>query len=115
MIRIGSHIYKIEVVRTKEDIRQGMRKYISPPPYGMLFPLKGLYYSVTMKGMTFPLDISFYDKNWRVIPISTENGSKNWMRMYPYSSDATIPKGAYYMLEFPVGMIPLSPQDYISV
>lgn len=100
-ITIGGHKYNVEYVSDAESIRIGMRKYRTPPPYGMLFPLRGMYSAVTMEGMLFPLDVSFYDIEGNVMP---HNGVY-WRRIHPGDSNIPIPVGAYYMIEFPTSLV----------
>ena len=89
--------YTIEIVYTDEDIQTGMRKYRYPPSNGMLFILRGMYTSVTMKGMRFPLRVAFLNKDGNYV--------SEWITLYPESKDISIPSSAYYMLEFPLHLL----------
>ena len=103
-ISLGSHMYRMEIMMKREDIHIGMGKYSSPPPYGMIFILKGAYKTVTMRDVSFPLYISFYDRNWNPIPMNAYDPTI-WTRMYPNEQSRPMPLGAYYMLELPSGLI----------
>jgi len=92
---IGGQQYRVEVMRTTYDIRTGMGKYSSPPSHGMLFVLRGEYRTVTMRGVSFPLYVSFFDRQWNALLPSV------WMMMHPGDMDRSLPKGTYYMVEYP--------------
>lgn len=85
----------MEVVTSDHDIRIGLSKYRYPPNHDMLFVLNDNYRYITMKGMSFPIDVIFMDSKWNVI-------GDGWIRMYIGSDNIPIPQGTLYVLEVPV-------------
>lgn len=104
-IKLGDKMILIENMVSEEDLETGMKKYNSPPQHGMLFIMGDRYSYLTMKGVKFPLDIIFFDKNRQPIPINTKNKSTYWLRAYPEQEDVLLPRETYYMIEFPAGLV----------
>lgn len=94
-ISLNGKIYQVEIASEENDIEMGMTKYKAPPSYGMMFYLEGRDMLLSMKGMYFPLDILFLDSNMKVI---------SRRKSYPNDGLSPIPRGTYYMLEFPLGI-----------
>lgn len=83
----------VEIVSDRSSIGIGMTKYATPPKHSMFFILKGMYSSVTMQGMRFPLDIILMTRDLKII--------RQW-RGYPSDPERLIPEHTWYMLEIPV-------------
>ena len=65
--RIGSKDFTLLETRTDEEKRLGLSSVPTlPPRYGMLFHGKGQM-TIWMKGMSYPIDILWLDKDNRVI------------------------------------------------
>lgn len=95
-IYIDGNPFQMEVASSDQDIGIGMSRYRSPPSYGMIFLIKGRNMLLTMNGVSYPLDIFFLDRYFNLI---------SRKRSYPGDPLTSIPKGTYYMLEFPIGMV----------
>lgn len=81
-IGVGMGIFNNEYMRTG-----------NLPQWMMLFPLKGKYSNFTMEGVSFPLEVTFYTSNWRVIDKFTATAG---MR------DRPIPPDTWWMYEVPI-------------
>lgn len=80
------------IAETDREINIGMSIFNRPTTYTMLFPLQGRYGTFTMEGVSFPLDVTFYSRDWRVI---------ERFIAYPNMRDRYIPQDTWWMYEVP--------------
>lgn len=83
-------------VYSQEDISKGMSIYKTPPNNGMMFHLQGKYSTFHMKGVSFPLLVSLYDRDMRKIDVFVAN---------PGDPPEDILYGIFYMLEIPMHLV----------
>jgi uncharacterized membrane protein (UPF0127 family) len=92
-ISFQGHIYPTLIASEQHDINVGMGAFDIPPPYAMIFMLRGNYSTFTMNGVNFPLHVAFYDRNFRLLESFTA---------IPGMRNRANPQGAYYMVEVPL-------------
>ena len=85
------------LMTTEHEINVGMGMFAQqyyrtgiPPSLPLLFPLQGEFPTLTMEGVPFPIEVVYYDKNWRML---------NSLVASPGMSDSPIPRGTYWMYE----------------
>lgn len=62
------------IPETNEEIGRGMGLFSDTfhrqgvlPKLGMLFLLEGRFSNFTMDGVPFPINVTYYDKNWNIV------------------------------------------------
>lgn len=97
-ITLNSKPYDILIASNVNDIAKGMSIYNNPPNNGMLFELRGLYTTFTMKNVKFPLYVLLYNNNKKLI---------SDFIAYPGDPDQNKLYGIWYMIEIPLNQINL--------
>ncbi|HET8671346.1 MAG TPA: DUF192 domain-containing protein [Candidatus Saccharimonadales bacterium] len=103
-LKIGPQRFDLEVAVTKEEQRRGLsgRRSLGRNQ-GMLFILRqGERPCFWMKGMQFPLDIIWTDKQHRVVHMESHLLPKTYPRTF------CSPSNAAYVIELPAGSIELA-------
>lgn len=98
-ITLNNKPYDILVASNAYDIAKGMSIYNDPPSNGILFELRGLYTTFTMKNVKFPLYVLLYNNNKRLMSDFTA---------YPGDPDQNLLYGIWYMIEIPLKQINLN-------
>lgn len=86
-VRIGEKTYKLEVVKSKEDLATGLSKFDTiAETQGMLFIFESPgRWDIWMKGMKFNIDIIFLDNKNEVVTLFKNVKSENHENIYQYS------------------------------
>ena len=97
-ITLNGKKYDVLIASNRNDIAHGMSIYNSPPNHGMLFELRGMYTTFTMKNVKFPLYVLLYNNNKKLI---------SDFIAYPDDPDEAKLYGIWYMIEIPLNQINL--------
>lgn len=100
-ITIGNAEFRVEIVRTAEQVRRGLggREDLSPDT-GMWFDFgTENKWGIWMKDMKFPIDIVWLDKNLEVVTTEKNVSPKTFPKTF-YPS-----RSASYVLELPSGTV----------
>lgn len=107
---IDNHTFFIEIAKTQQEQEIGLSKYTSlPQENAMYFPFEktGLY-SFWMKGMHFPIDILFLQKNKIVtifsdVPVKTDYQNYTYQPTQPVNAVLEINAGLSKKYGFKIG------------